>query len=161
MKKISKVLFSLVVFASMFTGGLAMANEQAQVIYRGAEQKAYQGPAQYFTGEAWVQPLFPDNQIATYVGAYVTFAPGARSNWHTHTAGQHLIVTKGVCWTQTWNGQKSEAHPGDTIWCPPGVKHWHGASPDGEMTHLSLAHMKDGENTVWLERVTDEQYYSK
>ena len=67
----------------------------------------------------------------------------------------------GVCWTGTENGGKSIAKAGDTIWCPPGVKHWHGASPDGEMVHLALTEVRNGKNVTWLEEVTDEQYYAE
>ncbi len=156
------ISFCLIIFTSLFIGGQAMASEKkGQIIYRKAEQKAYKGPSEFFTGESLVEPLFPDNDVATYVGAYVTFQPSARSNWHKHIVGQHLVVIKGVCWTQTWDGQKSKAYPGDSIWCPADVKHWHGASPESEMTHLSLAHSdKVGQNTVWLEPVTDKQYNS-
>lgn len=153
--------FCMVVLTSMNTGGLAMAEQNKQIIYKGAEQTSMQGPAEYFTGSVRVQPLFPSNETAHYGGAYVTFAPAARSNWHTHPAGQHLVVVKGVCWAQTWDGVKSEANVGDAVWCPSGIKHWHGASPDGEMTHLALTGMKDGQNVTWLEKVTDEQYYGK
>lgn len=138
-----------------------MAQENSQVIYRGETQTSSKGSAEYFTGDVRIDPLFPPNDTARYSGAYVTFAPSARSAWHTHPAGQHLVVIKGVCWTQTWNGTKTEAHPGDTVWCPIGVKHWHGASPDGEMTHMALTGMLDGKNVTWMEHVTDEQYYSK
>ena len=61
-------------------------------------------------------------------GGLVTFAPGARSAWHTHPAGQLLIVTSGTGWVQEDGGAKREIKPGDVIWTPPGVKHWHGAS---------------------------------
>lgn len=163
MKKSVKIFLSTCLFVSacINAGGIVMAQESKQVIYSGVEQAAVKGPEAYFTGEVRIEPLFPDNDTAHYTGAYVTFAPRARSNWHTHPAGQHLVVVKGVCWTQTWNGEKNQARAGDTIWCPVGVKHWHGASPDGEMTHLALTGMKEGQNVTWLERVTDEQYYSK
>lgn len=163
MKRLFKTFLSVCILTSvsMSIGGLVMAGENKQMIYRGTEQTSIKGAAEYFTGVVRVDPLFPGNETAHYSGAYVTFAPAARSNWHTHPAGQHLVVIKGVCWTQTWDGVKSEAHVGDSIWCPVGVKHWHGASPDGEMTHLSIAGSKDGQNVTWLEKVTDEQYYSK
>ena len=74
----------------------------------------------------------------TFSGAYVTFEPGARSAWHTHPTGQHLIVTAGVGRTQAWGGPIEEIKAGDVIWCPPQVKHWHGASPTTAMTHIAL-----------------------
>ena len=90
-----------------------------------------------------------------------TFEPGARSNWHTHPTGQHLIVTSGVGWTQEWHGPIVEIRAGDVVWCPPGVKHWHGATPTTAMTHLALTGTVGGKNVEWLEKVTDEQYHGK
>jgi 4-carboxymuconolactone decarboxylase len=95
---------------------------------------------------------------ASYSGAYITFEAGARSAWHTHPAGQRLVVTAGVGRTAEWGGRVQEIKAGDVIWCPPGVKHWHGASPTTAMTHLTLAGMVNNINVVWLEKVTDAQY---
>ena len=86
------------------------------------------------------------------------FPKGSRSNWHTHPTGQHLLVTHGVGRTQEWGGPIVEIRAGDHIWCPPGVKHWHGASPTTAMTHIALTGTRDGQNAQWMEKVTDEQY---
>jgi quercetin dioxygenase-like cupin family protein len=88
----------------------------------------------------------------------VTFEPGARSAWHTHPTGQHLIVTSGVGWTQEWSGPVVEIRAGDVVWCPPAVKHWHGATPTTAMTHIALTGTAGGKNADWLEKVSDEQY---
>lgn len=117
--------------------------------------------AENFIGKVTHQSLFQTTADTTYTGSCVTFAPGARTFWHSHPGGQRLIVVKGVCWTQTEKGEKTAAHAGDTIWCPPDVRHWHGASPDGEMTHLALTEVRNGKNVTWMEPVSDEQYYSK
>ena len=78
---------------------------------------------------------------------------------HTHPAGQHLVVISGVGRTQEWSKPIQEIRPGDVVWCPPGVKHWHGAGPATAMTHLSVAGRgADGKNVNWMEKVTDEQY---
>lgn len=114
-----------------------------------------------FTGAVRHQSLFGTTADSTYTGSYVFFPAGGRSFWHTHPGGQRLVVIKGVCWTGTESGGKSIAKAGDTIWCPPGVKHWHGASPDGEMVHLALTEVRDGKNVTWLEEVTNEQYYAE
>lgn len=105
-----------------------------------------------------VVPLFPANPTAHYSGAYVTFQPGARSAWHLHPAGQHIIVTDGVALTGTRDGTIIRANTGDTVWCPPDLEHWHGATPDAPMTHLVITGVRDGKNVVWKEHVTDEQY---
>jgi len=101
----------------------------------------------YFTGgEVRIDFLYPATDAPSHSGAYVTFEPGARTNWHTHPAGQHMIVTSGVGHTQTWKGERRTIKVGDVVWCPVGVKHWHGASEKIAMTH---------------EPVTDEQYTGK
>jgi 4-carboxymuconolactone decarboxylase len=75
--------------------------------------------------------VFAAEASSPYSGAYVTFEPGARSNWHTHPAGQNQLITAGVGLTQEWDGPVIEVRAGDHVWCPPGVKHWHGASSPG------------------------------
>lgn len=129
-----------------------------QTIYRAGSQESYQAPDTYFTGNAFVQILFPANDTAQFSGAYVTFEPGARSAWHLHPAGQHLVVTDGVGRTGYEDGTVEEIRKGDVIWCPPGVKHWHGAAPDSCMTHLALSGKLDGKSVEWFEKVTDEEY---
>jgi quercetin dioxygenase-like cupin family protein len=129
------------------------------VITRSGSQAPSTGPAEYFTGEVRVQPLFAEEAAAPYSDAYVTFQPGARSAWHTHPAGQRLIVTDGVGRTRQWGGPVEEIRAGDVVWCPPGVKHWHGAAaPTSTMTHIALTGVRDGQGVQWLEKVSDEQY---
>ena len=91
-------------------------------------------------------------------GASVTFEPGARTAWHTHPLGQHIIITAGLGWVQQDGGPIQEVRPGDVVWFPPGVKHWHGASPTNAMTHIAVQEAKDGSPVEWMEQVTDEQY---
>jgi 4-carboxymuconolactone decarboxylase len=136
----------------------SQAGKPSQTIVRAGSQPSSKGPAENFTGNVTVAPLFPANASAPYTGAYVTFEAGARSAWHTHPAGQRLVVTAGVGRTAEWGGRVQEIRAGDVIWCPPGVKHWHGASPNTAMTHLTLAGMVNNINVVWLEKVTDAQY---
>lgn len=133
-------------------------SKQSQTIIRAGSQASIKGPADYFTGDARIDPLFPANESAHYSGAYVTFEPGARSAWHTHPAGQHIVVTSGVGRTGVWGGPVEEIKAGDVIWCPPGVKHWHGASPTTAMTHLVITGTVNGKNVEWMEKVSDEQY---
>jgi quercetin dioxygenase-like cupin family protein len=89
---------------------------------------------------------------------HVTFAPGARTAWHTHPAGQILIVTYGTGWIQQWGAERREIKPGDVVWIPPGVKHWHGGTATNGMSHMAIQEMVDGRNVDWLEKVSDEQY---
>jgi quercetin dioxygenase-like cupin family protein len=129
-----------------------------QTITRSQDQTSTAGSPDTFTGEVRVDTLFPASEAAPYSGAYVTFQPGARSAWHTHPAGQRLVVTEGVGRTQQWGGPIEEIRAGDVVWCPPGVKHWHGAAPDSVMTHMALTSVRDGQNVTWMEHVSDQQY---
>ncbi len=91
----------------------------------------------------------------------MTFEPAARTAWHTHPLGQTLFITAGVGRVQQWGKPVQEMKPGDIVWIPPGVKHWHGASPTEGMTHLAVAEQLDGSAVQWLEKVSDEQYLAK
>jgi quercetin dioxygenase-like cupin family protein len=151
---------SLLVSAGAFAGQVlgTEASKKLQTISRAGSQASIKGPAEYFTGNVRIDPLFPANDSAHFSGAYVTFEPGARSAWHIHPTGQHLLVTAGVGRTGEWGGTVEEIKTGDVIWCPPGVKHWHGASPTTAMTHIALTGTVNGKNVEWMEKVTDEQY---
>ena len=133
----------------------------AQQITRAGEQASTFGPVENFTGRARVDPLFSPNENIHASLAYVTFDPGARTAWHTHPAGQRLVVTAGVGLTQEWGKAVQVIRPGDAVWCPPGVKHWHGATPNTAMTHLAMSGYLDGKSVTWMEKVTDEQYNAR
>ena len=115
--------------------------------------------ADYFTGAVQVQELFPADDPSRTSGGKVTFEPGARSAWHTHPLGQILIVTDGTGWVQQWGGPIEEIRKGDVIWIPPGVKHWHGATPTTAMTHIAIQEQLNGKAVEWTEKVSDEQYH--
>lgn len=130
-----------------------------QTLYPANTQQSYKGPEDYFTGETRVDMLFPANNTAHYSGAYVTFAPGARTAWHMHPAGQHIIVTDGTALTGTRDGKVIDFQEGETVWCPSDIDHWHGATPNAPMTHLVITGSKEGENVIWKEKVSDADYY--
>ncbi|ACL66697.1 Cupin 2 conserved barrel domain protein [Anaeromyxobacter dehalogenans 2CP-1] len=127
-------------------------------ITRAGTQVSQKGPADWFTGTVRVDMLFQANDPARASGGQVTFEPGARTAWHTHPLGQTLIVTSGAGRVQQWRGPIEELRPGDVVWIPPGVKHWHGAAPATAMTHLAIQEALDGKAADWMEKVTDEQY---
>ena len=157
-----KVFGLLILLVAM--AGLAQAAETdrpSQSIARAGSQPSLKGPAEYFTGNVRVDPLFPAKDAAQFSGAYVTFEPGARSAWHVHPTGQHLLVVAGVGRTGEWGGKVEEIKAGDVIWCPPKVKHWHGAAPATAMTHIAITGTLNGKNVEWMEKVTDEQYNGK
>jgi quercetin dioxygenase-like cupin family protein len=116
------------------------------------------GPETTFTGQVRIEMLNTPSAPARASCASVTFEPGARSAWHTHPLGQTLIVTAGCGWTQCDGGPIVEIRAGDVIWCPPGHKHWHGATPTTAMTHIAVQEALDGVSVVWLEKVTDAEY---
>lgn len=121
-------------------------------------QASVRGAAQNFTGSVRVDPLFGANAPSRTTGAYVTFEPGARSAWHSHPLGQTLVVTAGVGRVQSWGGPVQELRPGDVVWTPPNVKHWHGAAPTTAMTHMAISEQQEGRAVTWMEKVSDEQY---
>jgi quercetin dioxygenase-like cupin family protein len=121
-------------------------------------QPSSRGPAEYFTGTVRIDQLFKAPAPSRSSGAYVTFEPGARSNWHTHPLGQTLICTAGCGYVQSEGGPVHVIRPGDVVWCPPNEKHWHGASSTTAMTHIAIQEELNGKVVDWMEKVTDEQY---
>ena len=127
-------------------------------ISRNDSRPAGAGPAETFTGDVSVKPLFDANPSRNFSSAEVSFTPCARTAWHTHPAGQTLIVTSGSGWVQEWGGQRQDIAAGDVIWTEPGVKHWHGGTADTAMTHIAIQGLVDGTPVHWMEHVTDKQY---
>jgi quercetin dioxygenase-like cupin family protein/alkylhydroperoxidase/carboxymuconolactone decarboxylase family protein YurZ len=134
----------------------ALSSGTEQRIIRRSEMIARPGGGENFTGDVAVRFIYMPDSETNVSAAYVTFEPGARTNWHIHGTGQRIVVTEGVCWTQSEGGPKIIANAGDVVICPAGVKHWHGASSNSRMTHLALT----GDGVQWLERVSDDQYLS-
>ena len=111
-----------------------------------------------FTGAVRVDNMkMPEapNRVGT---AVVTFAPGARTVWHKHPAGQTIIVTAGQGWAQRTGGPVETIGPGDTIFFEAEEKHWHGATADTGMSHIAITETVDGKNVDWLKPVTDAQF---
>lgn len=90
----------------------------------------------------------------------VRFVPGSRTHWHAHAVGQTLHVVSGIALIGTRDGPVLEGHPGETVSCPPGEEHWHGAAPDRFMEHIVMWESTgDGSpETQWAEPVTEAQY---
>lgn len=131
----------------------------AQNIAVAGSQHSIAGPEAFFSGRARIDPLYAANENVNTSGAYVTFEPGARSAWHTHPKGQYLVVTGGVGLTQEWGQPAQQIKPGDVVWCPPGIKHWHGAGLFTALTHIAVTPSNEqGKNVDWMEKVSDSQY---
>jgi quercetin dioxygenase-like cupin family protein len=122
--------------------------------HKSAETRSWSpSPEEHFTGAVWNSRLNDVEGGLTMIA--VQFAPGARSDWHTHPSGQVLYVVSGSGLVQTEDGSTIEISPGDVVYAPPGERHWHGAGPDSPMMHLSLT---TGGATVWEGKVSDEEY---
>jgi quercetin dioxygenase-like cupin family protein len=117
------------------------------------------GPADRFTGAVYLTPISSPQAPAYLAAAIVHFAPGARTNWHVHHTGQTLHVLEGLAFVGTRDGTVVRARAGETVTCPPGEDHWHGASPDTLAVHIALVvASSDHEGTRWLEPVTEATY---
>jgi len=127
-------------------------------ITRSGSQPSRKGAAQNFVGVVRVDSPFRGSDPARIGGAFVTFEPGARTAWHTHPLGQTLHVISGVGRVQAKGGPIREIKAGDTVWIPPGEKHWHGAAPNSGMVHIAMQEALDGKHVEWMEYVTDAEY---
>lgn len=130
---------------------------ETSLIKKGEGQK-FKGSEEYFTGDVEVESITSPNSSSHFGIAYVTFQAGARSAWHTHPAGQHLIVVEGIGLTKEEGKPIQEFRAGDVLYCPPNVKHWHGASTNSYMKHIAITGVSNGSGVVWMEKVTDEEY---
>lgn len=145
-----KVALALTLFSDV-----ALAEEKPEQQITKFDQHVIQNaPADNFSGTAHFSrlPVMPSD--GDIVPATVTFAPNAMTNWHIHPNGQYLIVIDGEGRTQEWGKPIQNINKGDVIWCPPGVKHWHGASTHSSMTHIAISPVpKADEKVTWLEKV--------
>lgn len=146
--------------AALAIGSLAspaMADSGISVL-RAGSQPTTLGAPENFTGTVRVDSRFKGSEPARIGGGLVSFEAGARTAWHIHPLGQTLFVTSGAGLVQHWGGEIQEIRPGDVVWIPSGVKHWHGAAPDTAMSHLAFSEALDGKSVEWMEHVTDDQY---
>lgn len=123
----------------------------------GAPNEAY---AQYFTGRSYLKPLTDPQEIIFL--ANVTFEPSCRNHWHIHHAskggGQIPLCTNGRGWYQAWGEEARELLPGDVVFIPAGVKHWHGAAKDSWFSHVAFEAPGEDFSNEWCEPVDDGQY---
>lgn len=158
----SQWISGLLLITALALPGTALASEVAdkagsaehQVITRQATLEEHQGPADKFQGRAVFSrfPVMPSQ--GPVAPAIVSFEAGAFTNWHRHPHGQYLIVVEGEGRTQEWGKPIQVIRQGDTVWCPPGVKHWHGGGEQTSMTHVAISPVaEDGQSVTWLEPV--------
>jgi len=123
-------------------------------VERRPKQPTGKGPAEWFTGDVWIDPMVQGVPPSRITVAAVHFTPGARTAWHSHEGGQTLCVTEGRGLVQSRGGPAFEIHPGEVLYTPDGEEHWHGATPDHFLTHLSIT---EGP-AHWGVPVTDTEY---
>jgi 4-carboxymuconolactone decarboxylase len=114
----------------------------------------------YFTGTAWVKILVPKDETGTYAVGNVVFEPGCRNNWHTHAAGQILLITDGEGFYQEKGKVARPLAKGDVVVIPSDIEHWHGAAKDSSFTHIVITNNSTEGPVKWLSPVTDEEYLS-
>lgn len=154
----NKKIFSLLCGAVLLIGGnMAMAKNLEQPFLQG-EINPYN---KFFTGTTYLNMLITKDDTWNSSIGNVTFEPKARTNWHTHSGGQILLVTAGEGRYQEIGKPVQILKKGDTVSIPPNVVHWHGAAPNSWFAHISVETNIPDNTTTWLEPVTDEQYYGK
>jgi quercetin dioxygenase-like cupin family protein len=85
------------------------------------------------------------------------FPAGSRSNWHTHTSFQLLMIEEGRGLTQVRGQPLYEMRPGEPWHTAAGVEHWHGAHPDEAALQLTIY----GGTVNWLDPVMDDVYRAR
>ena len=135
----------------------SQASEEQKVIRAGSLPSRTANP-ENFSGRVRTDQNFKNVAPARHYGATVSFEPGSRTAWHIHPLGQTLIVTSGRGITQEWGKKPTVILPGDIVVCPPGTKHWHGASPNTAMSHIAIGEAEPGKTAQWFEKLTDEEY---
>ena len=112
----------------------------------------------HHTGNVWLQELVKADSILDCHVSVATFDAGARLDWHIHPGGQILLITEGIGYYQEKGQPKQTVRKGDVIKCLPGVAHWHGALPGNGFTYLAVNTNNKKGKTIWLQKVTDEEY---
>lgn len=135
-----------------------MTTSQSDIKITPAGSSATPGPEQYFTGKVEIAGLYQTDAPARVGGATVSFSAGARTAWHTHPLGQTLFIVSGRGWVQKEGEAVQQVDPGDVVWIPPNVRHWHGASSTEAMAHFAVAEALNGSSVTWMEKVSDEEY---
>jgi quercetin dioxygenase-like cupin family protein len=128
--------------------------------YNAIFPKGEDGGQTYFTGQAWVKYLVPNDDTFNTLVLNVVFEAGARNYWHKHPGGQILIATHGTGYYQEKGKAIQLLNIGDVVKIAPDIEHWHGASPGGEFTHIAINTNTHKGIVEWLTNVTDEEYNS-
>ena len=152
-----KSLMALATLALSMVEPLGAAESELRIARAGA-RPVNAAPAENFTGAVKVEMLYTPIGSERASAGTVSFAPGARTAWHSHPLGQTLVVTAGIGRVQRWGGEVEEIRVGDVVHIPANVKHWHGAAADSAMTHIAITEALDGKSAEWMEQVSTSQY---
>ena len=128
------------------------------------KQPTAKGPAEFFAGDVWIDPIYNGREPSRARVNVVRFSPSARTAWHSHALGQTLYVTDGVGRVQTRGQATVEIRAGDVVYATADEEHWHGASPDDFMTHLSITEATGDSHkaeTDWRAHVTEAEYHGQ
>lgn len=139
----------------LFSTALAFATLPAlaeQTITPYTQHQWISAPAEHFSGEARFTRL-PEMSNSPDGSAMVEFQAGTVTDWYSHSHGQYLIVTEGEGRTQEWGKPIQIIKKGDVVWCPPNVKHWHGAGEHSKMSHIAISPNAKENKATWLEKV--------
>lgn len=148
----------MTILALLAASPATAADAEGLAIQRNGASPSRPGPEANFTGKVRVDTPFQAASPARVGGGIVTFEPGARTAWHTHPLGQTLIIVSGLGWVQREGGPIQEVRPGDVVWIPPQVRHWHGAGATTAMSHVAIAESLDGSAVQWMEQVPETTY---
>jgi quercetin dioxygenase-like cupin family protein len=121
-------------------------------------QPSVKGPAEWFTGDVYIDPIARGQEPSRIQVSAVHFTPGARTAWHSHGLGQTIYVTEGVGLIQSRGDEVREIRAGDIVFTPSGEEHWHGAAPDWFMTHVSMTENAPDQPDHWGAHVNDSEY---
>ena len=152
--KTTATIIGTLLITLTFSGSAYGQDSQNESIF----PKGNPGPEQFFTGNVWVTGLVENNDVYNMLAGNVEFEAGARSHWHSHPAGQILMVTSGTGYHQIEGEEKEVIQKGDVVQCPPNVNHWHGASEESSMTHIYIIPNTEKGIVEWGDPVTDEEF---
>jgi quercetin dioxygenase-like cupin family protein len=144
-----RLLFSIILSAALSFEAVA---QEAPIFPKGEKAANV-----HHEGNVWLNELAPSDSVFQYSTSLATFDPAARLDWHQHPGGQILLITAGTGYYQERGKPRRTIRKGDVIKCLPNVEHWHGATPESGVTYLATSPSQNGK-TVWLQRVTDEEY---
>ena len=156
-----KTLIAATMTSLTLVGGAASADGQDIQVFPSGSSPSVTADPKNFSGQVVVDLLTPPSVETPASSGLVTFAPLARTAWHSHPAGQMLIVTAGKGWVQREGQARQEITSGDVVWIPAGIKHWHGATDTNGMSHVAITYIQNGKNADWMELVNDQEYATR